>query len=242
MELQTQLEMEKHYQKTVLFWAGISGILVAVGYIIILICFTISGFPLPHDSTTWINYLDGKIELWSGIIWLSAVTDILYIIIAYGFLIFFEKKYKFWIVLASIFFVLFAILELAGTWSIYPTIIKLYEDYKLSNISEKRMLYLAAIEYGSAHFQTSMNGFYSIVLPSLATIIYNVVMFRSKDFSKTISMIGLIAGICNIVSVFGGLIYDPLKQLVMPGSFLSLFWFLGIGIKFIKASKNQLYN
>ena len=242
MEFKNPSEFESTYKKNVFLWAGVSAILIAIGYLIISTCFAISGFPLPDDSSTWINYLDGKIELWGVIIWLSAVTDILYIIIALGFLKFYETRYKFWVVLASIFFALFVVLELAGTWSIYPTIIELYRNYKLSNITEKQSLYLAAIEYGSAHFQTTINAFYAIVLPSLATVIYSLVMLKSKDFGKIISTIGLISGICNIVSVFGGLIFEPLKQLIMPGSFLSLFWFLGFGIKLIKESKKQFNN
>ena len=237
MELKNLSQIESNYKKNVFFWAGVSGILVAIGYLIISICFAISGFPLPNDSSAWINYLDGKIELWGVIIWLSAITDILYIIIALGFLKFYDKRYKFWVVLASILFALFVVLELSGTWSIYPTILELYRNYELSDTAEKQLLYLAAIEYGSTHFQTSMNAFYAIMLPSLATIIYSIIMLKSKDFHKIISVIGLISGICNIVSVIGGLIFEPLKQLIMPGSFLSLFWFFGFGIKLIKESK-----
>lgn len=233
----SQPESEKNYSRDILFWAGVSGILVAVGYFIISILFAISGFPLPADSTSWINYLNGKLGLWNVIIWLSIITDILYIIIAFGFLKFYEYKYKFWVVLAGIFFTLFVVLELAGTWSIYPTIIELYKNYSATDAAAKQAMYLGAIEYGSTHFQTTANAFYAIVLPSLAAIIYSFVMLKGREFGKIVPLIGLVSGICNIVSVFGGLLYEPLEKLVMPGSFLVLFWFLGVGIKFIRESK-----
>ena len=237
MESEKQTESGKKYSRDIFFSAGVSGILVAIGYFIISICFSISGFPLPADGESWIKYLDGKIELWTVIIWLSIITDILYIIIALGLLKFYENKYKFWVVLASIFLILFVVLELAGTWSLYPTIIELYKNYTISDSTAKQSLYLGAIEFASTQFQTSANSFYAIVLPSLAVIIYCLVMFISKHFGKLISIIGLISGICNIVSVLGGLVYEPLEKLIIPGSFLALFWFLGIGIKFFNESR-----
>jgi small-conductance mechanosensitive channel len=231
------MESETKYSRDILFWAGVSGILVAFGYFIISICFAISGFPLPSDGESWIKYLDGKIELWNIIIWLSIITDILYVIIAFGFIKFYENNYRFWVVLASIFFILFVVLELAGTWSLYPTIIELYKNYTVSDSPAKQSIYLGAIEYSSTHFQTTANAFYAIVLPSMAVIIYCLVMLIEKGFGKLIPVIGLISGTCNIVSVFGGLVYEPLEKLIMTGSFLSLFWFLGTGIKFIRESR-----
>ena len=232
------MESETKYSRDILFWAGISGIVVAAGYLIISVCFAISGFPLPTDGESWISYLDGKTELWTVIIWLSIITDILYIVIALGFIKLLENKYRFWVILASIFFILFVVLELAGTWSLYPTIIELYKNYTVSDSPARQSVYLGAIEYSSTHFQTTANAFYAIVIPSLATIIYSIIMLKGRDFGKLVPIIGMISGICNIVSVFGGLVYEFLEKLVLPGSFLSLFWFLGSGIKFLRESRS----
>lgn len=237
MKENNQLDSERAYSRDILFWAGVSGILVAIGYFIISILFAVSGFPLPTDSTSWINYLDGKLGLWNIIIWLSIITDILYIFVAFGFLKFYEKRYKFWMVLAGIFFILFVVLELAGTWSLYPTIIELYKNYSSTNSAAMQAMYLGGIEYASIHFQTVVNSFYTIIFPSFAVVVYSFVMLKSKEFGKFVPIVGLISGICGIISVFGGLVYEPLEKLIMPGSFLALFWFLGVGIKFIRQSK-----
>lgn len=228
---------DKYYTKDIFFWSGVSGIIIAVGYFFISIGIAVSGFPLPTDGLSWVLYLNGKVGLWQFIIWGSIITNILYIIFAFGFLKFFEDRHKFLVVLASIFFILFVILELAGTWSIYPTIIDLYKHYTASGSTELRSTYINAIEYASLHFQTTVNAFYTIVLPSLAAILYSLAMLKSKAFGKLLPVIGLISGICNTTSVFGGLFFEPLKKLVMLGSFLVLFWFAGIGIKFIKFAK-----
>lgn len=234
------MESETKYTRDILLGAGVSGIMVAIGYLIISICFAISGFPLPSDGEAWIRYLDGKIELWTVIIWLSIITDILYLIIAFGFINFFKTKNRFWVIIASILFALFVVLELSGTWSLYPTIIELYKNYTYSDSPASQSIYLGAIEYSSTHFQTTANSFYAIVLPSLGVIIYCLVMLNNNNFGKTIPIIGLFSGFCNIISVFGGLVYEPLKILIMPGSFLQLFWFLGFGIKLIQESRKIL--
>lgn len=233
-----ELELaEQNYKKDVLFWAGISGILIAIGYFAISILFAVSGFPLPTDGAAWIKYLDGKLVLWNFIIWLSVITNILYLVVSLGFIKYYEVKYKFWMILASIFFILFVILELAGTWSIYPTIIEIFNKYHETSAIDKQAMYLGSIDYASAHFQTLINSFYVIVLPSLAVIIISLVMWKEKNFGKTVPAVGIVSAVCNITSVFGALAYAPLAKLVMPGSFLILFWFLGFGMKFVKESK-----
>lgn len=237
-----QTDTEKRYARDLFFWAGVSGIAVAAGYLIISICFAISGFPLPADGASWISYLEGKTDLWAVIIWLSIITDILYILIALGIVKFYEDKYRFWVVAASVFFGLFVVLELAGTWSLYPTIIELYKNYTVADSSAGQAVYLGAIEYASTHFQTTANAFYAIVLPSLAVIIYCLVMLQGKGFGKLVPVIGLVSGICNILSVFGGLVYEPLERLIMLGSFLALFWFLGIGIGLLRESRGRIQN
>lgn len=231
-------KIKKKNTKDILLWSGVSGILIAIGYFFITIGFALSGFPLPTNGLSWIAYLNGKVNLWQFIIWASIITNILYLIIVFGFLEFFKNINKFLIVLASIFFVLFVILELAGTWSLYPAIIELYQKYIISNSTSQQTIYISAIEYASTHFQTTVNAFYTIVLPSLATILYSYVMLKSRAFGKLIPIIGLISGICNTISVFGGLYFDPLKKLIIFGSFLSLFWFMGTGLKFISKSNN----
>lgn len=229
--------IENRYVRDILFWGGISAIAIAIGYIIITTAFVISGFPLPTDSTTWISYLNGKIGLWNVIIWLSIITDILYIFVALALIESFSEEYKFAMIVAAVFFILFVVLELAGTWSIYPSIIVLYKKYLSTSSAADQSMYLSAIEYASTHFQTTVNSFYTIVLPCFSAFIYGVVMFKSGKYGKLLPIVGLVSAICNFVSVFGGLLYEPLKQLIMPGSFLSLFWFLGLGVKFIGESK-----
>ena len=225
------------FKRQLFLIAGYSGILIAIGYIFLPIAFAVSGFPLPTEASKWITYLTGKTNIWWGIIWLSIITNILYLPFAHGLYELFKKSHRVHVMISELLFALFVFLELSITWTNYPTIIELSQKYALSSSETQRLMILSAIEFASTSFQTPVTAFYTIVIPSLATILASYVMFKYKDFGKIIPFIGFISGICNIISVWGGYFFEPLEKLVMPGSFLALFWFMGIGIKFIKKSK-----
>ncbi len=227
------------FRKQLFLIAGCSGIVIAVGYAFLPIAFAISGFPLPSEASQWVTYLEGKTNIWWWIIWISIITNILYLPFAYGLYELLKKNYKALIMISGVLFALFVFLELSITWTNYPAIIELSQKYNLASSETQKLVILSAIEFASASFQTPVTAFYTIVIPSLATILASYVMFKNKAFGKTIPLIGFISGICNVISVWGGYFYEPLEKLVMPGSFLVLFWFAGIGVKFIKLSKDQ---
>ena len=72
------------FRARMLRWAGLSGIAIAIGYVAISIGFAVSGQPLPRNAAAWVSYLDGKEPIWWMIIWLSIITDILYLPVAFG--------------------------------------------------------------------------------------------------------------------------------------------------------------
>lgn len=227
------------YRKQLFTLTGYSGLTIAIVYAIIFVAFAISGFPLPKEASQWITYLEGKTLIWWWIIWLSIVTNLLYIPVAFGLYEYFKKKYKIQFISVGLLLTLFVFLELALTWSHYPTIIELTQQYKIATSETQKTIILSAIEYASTSFQTPITSFYTIILPSIGILLANVFILKCKSFGKVLPWIGLLTALCNIVSVMGGYMgIEALKSLVIPGSFLSLFWWGGIGIKFIKLSKS----
>lgn len=233
-----ETDRELSFKKQVFLIAGYSGIIIAIAYAFLPIAFAISGFPLPTDASKWVTYLEGKTNIWWCIIWLSILTNILYLPFAYGLYELLKKNYKALIMVVGLLFTLFVFLEFSITWTNYLTIIELAQKYNLASSDAQKQIILSAIEFASSSFQTPVTAFYTIVIPSLATILASFVMFKSRDFGKIIPLIGFISGTCNIISVWGGYFLEPLEKLVIPGSFLILFWFAGIGVKFIKLSKS----
>ncbi|MDP1725950.1 MAG: DUF4386 family protein [Bacteroidota bacterium] len=225
------------FNQRMFLWAGISGIAIAIGYVVITILFVLSGSPLPKDAFSWLTYLNGKSSLWWFIIWFSIITDILYILVAYGLYEFLKKSHKGIMLISLMLFILFVFLELAITWSKYPALLEIVSRYQATENNELRTIYLAAIETLSVEFQTPITAFYCIFIPSIAVILASYVMIKERVGSIAISVIGLISGTCNAISALGRYIFEPLESIVVLGSFLSLFWFLGIGVTLIKKRK-----
>lgn len=236
MEIQTESTFKKQWFRI----AGYSGIVISIAYVFNTIVYTISGFPLPESATDWVVYLEGKTTLWWCIIWLSIITNILYLPFAYGLYECLKKTHKTLMMIAGGLFTLFVFLELAITWTNYPTIIGLFHKYLLAGTGVEKERILSAIEYASASFQTPATGFYFIVIPALAAIIVSLALLKSKVVGKMLPWIGIISGVCNIISVWGGIIVPSLEVLVVPGSFLILFWFGGIGMHLITFSKKVI--
>lgn len=225
------------FDRRMFLWAGISGIAIAIGYIVITILFVLSGSPLPKDASSWIIYLDGKSSLWWFIIWLSIITDILYLPVTYGLYKLLNKSHKGLMLISSVLFILFVFLELAITWSKYPALLEIAGRYHGTENDELRSIYMASIETLSIEFQTPVTTFYCIFIPSIAVILSSYIMLQEKVGSRVISFIGLISGTFNSISAIGRYFYEALENLVIPGSFLSLFWFLCVGITLIKQRK-----
>lgn len=229
------------FRKQLLLIAGYSGIIIAIVYAFISTAFAVSGFPLPIEASKWVTYLEGKTNIWWWIIWLSIITNILYLPFTFGLYEIFKKSYKILLMIVGLLFALFVFLELALTWTHYPTIIEMTQRYNIASSETQKLMILSAIEYASASFQTPITAFYTIVIPSLAVILASYVMQKSKEFGKVIPWIGLISGASNILSVLGEYFgVKPLEVLIMPGSFISLFWWGGIGLKLIKLSKKVI--
>ena len=222
------------FHARMLRWAGLSGIAIAIGYVAISIGFALSGQPLPRNAAAWVSYLDGKEPIWWMIIWLSIITDILYLPVALGLHDAMKGSMRGAMLVSAALFSLFVLLELSITWSKYPALLELVRRHRDAVDTDARQALLAAIEAVSTEFQTPVTAFYMILIPSLAVIIASVAMLRTRAFGRVTAIIGMVSGLCNAISSLGRYLYEPLEKLVLPGSFLALFWFLGVGIRLIR--------
>jgi len=217
--------------------AGFSGIAIAIGYVFITALYAISGAPLPKGAEAWIDYMNGKSVLWWGIIWLSIITDILYLPVAAALYSLLKDVHKGLILVSGALFTLFVLLEMGITWTNYPVIIEAVNQYSLATTETQRLVYLSVIEYSSRVFETPVTAFYAIFVPSIAVILASLVMLKSGRFGKMAAYVGLLSGTLNAFSVIGGLFSSTLGLLVMPGSVLSLVWFLLAGLRFLKSAR-----
>jgi succinate dehydrogenase/fumarate reductase cytochrome b subunit len=228
---------ENQFSRWLYRLAGCSGIAIAVGYVFITAGFVISGIPLPKGAEAWVAYMAGKSNIWWGIIWLSIITDILYLPVAAGLYRLLKNVHRGMLVTAGALYALFVVLELSNTYTNFPAIIELVSRYGLATTEAQRALYLSAIEYASTAFQTPVAPFYTIFVPSIAVILFSIVMLKSAKFSRIAAYIGISSGAINAFSVIGGLFSGSLGQLVVVGSVLALFWKFAVGVKFLKFAR-----
>lgn len=227
------------YEKQAIRLAGYSACLIALGYVGISISFVMAGTDFPNHAEGWITYLSGNSKIWWFIIWLSIITDVMYLTVALGFYEHFKKTNNLIAILIGISFSLFTFLELATTWTKYPSLLNLVGQYNNTSNQELRSHLLSAIEATSSSIHSIVIGFYTIIIPSIGVILASYHSLRRKTLGQLTNVLGLLAGSCNIIAVLGGLIYEPIGKLVIAGSFLSLFWFGGVGLKFLQMSKHK---
>ena len=221
----------------VFFLSGMSGILIAAGYIVITALFVLSGPSLPKDAASWIQYLDGKFFLWWWIIWLSIITDILYLPFSLGLFQLLKENNRGLALASMLLFAMFVLLELSLTWSKFPAVLDLVQRTLAAESAEVRLMLTAAIEAVTTEFNTPVAVFYTIFIPSTATVIISVVMLMKSIGPRAVSIVGALSGTCNIVSSAGRWFAPSLEQLVVAGSFLSLFWFFGVGVYLLQRQK-----
>ena len=209
---------------------------VGIGYIFIMIFYGFAGGKTPDGGEASLKYLTGKTTFWWAIIWLSILTDILYLPVAFSLKKLFKSFNKVAVLLATTLFGLFVVLELVITWSNYSVLMTLSGSYNATTTEAQKTLYITIAEYISRHLTSPVLAFYAIFIPSLGVLIFSLVMLKA-NFGKITSYAGILSGIIGMVSVVGGLFNETLSSLIIPGSILALVWFLLVGTKLLILSK-----
>ena len=115
---------EKQYYR----WGGIAALLLAIGYVAIIPLFAWAGAP-PVTGEAWFRYLPGKTTAWWVIIWLSVVTDLLYLPVAWALWIALRKAGTKLMLAAVVCLHLFVVLDLAVTWTHHASLLALFQNY-----------------------------------------------------------------------------------------------------------------
>ncbi len=99
-----------------------SALLLGAAYIIIIPVYAHAGAP-PNGGEAWLNYLVGKTTVWWAILGLSVLTDLLFVPVALSLYLALRAVNRDAMLLAAAFVGLFVVLDLAGTWSRYASLI-----------------------------------------------------------------------------------------------------------------------
>lgn len=211
---------------------GIAALAVTVGYLAIIPLFASVGAP-PITGEAWFRYLPGKTARWWVIIWLSVVTDLLYVPVALALWTAFRNVARIRMVAAVVCLYLFVVLDLAVTWMHHASLLTLFQRYDSAADERHRAAYLAAAEYASSIYGTPLLTFYIIVIPSAGVLLASIAMLKVR-FGKASAWTGIATG------VFGLLSLTEFFPLVMANALGATLWFFLVGTRLLRNGSNDV--
>ena len=211
--------------------AGLRRCLLAIGYVAIIPLFAWVGIP-PTTGEAWFRYLPGKTTVWWVIVWLSVVTDLLYLPVAWALWIALRKAGTNLMLAATVCLHLFVVLDLAVTWTHHASLLALFQNYSHAADEAHRAAYMAAAEYASSiyAYPTPLLNFYIIAIPSMGVLLASITMIKA-DFGKTSAWTGVITGAVGLLSLTG---FFPL---VMANALGAVLWFFLVGVRLLRLSR-----
>ncbi|HET9914846.1 MAG TPA: hypothetical protein VFQ13_23350, partial [Anaerolineales bacterium] len=164
---------------------------------------------------------------------LMVFTDLLYVPFFLALYHALKGFNKYLILLAFACGGLFVVLDLAITWTAFPSLIILSGNYAAATSDAQRSLIVAAAGYPSAIVDSPLSGIYANLFPGLGELLASLVM-RKGIFSKTLVYTGVIAGVSGILAGIGPIFIDDLETFQYINASLAMIWFFFVGLKFYK--------
>lgn len=211
-------------------WGGIAALLLAIGYVAIIPLFAWAGAP-PATGEAWFRYLPGKTTAWWAILWLSVVTDLLYLPVAWVLWFALRKAGRNLMLAGTVCLHLFVFLDLAVTWTHHASLLALFQSYSGAADDAHRAAYLAAAEYASAMPATPVQIFYAIVIPSVGVLLVSIAMLKGR-FGQASAWTGVITGGFGMLSLTG---FYPL---VMANALAATLWFFLVGTRLLQLGRD----
>src|SRR5262245_32236905 len=215
---------------------GNAGVLLGLAYLAITGLYTVAGaVPNVGQGASYLTYLAGKEGMWWGITGLSVVTDLLFLPLAVALYLALRPANEVLALLGSALLVLFAVLDLAVTWSSYAALIQLSGDFGELVDPAEQAATIAAANYPAAVLDSSLFAFYVIGVPALGIGALGLVMARS-GVSAAGGYLGILTALLGIAAVFGPIFVDALTALAIPTAVLTTVWTLIVGYRLIRMS------
>lgn len=213
---------------------GLSGIAIGIGYIAVVALYVPMGAS-PAGAQAKLEYIAANTHSWWAILWLSVVTDLLFLPLAASLYTALEQYNKYAMLLAAACLTLFVVLDLALTWPNYAALITLSGAHAQAAESQKAAL-LAVADYPARIVESTLLFFYNSLIPSAGILAAGLVM-RQGPFGKPTAYLGILTGILGIVSVLGPIFLSALSATIILTSVLTTVWVLMAGIRLLTLSR-----
>ena len=224
---------EAHPDRRALFRAaGVCAVVLAVLYVVITALYVTAGL-VPADPEARLTYLAANEPAWWAIVWLSVLTDLLYVPVAAALYLALAPVNRNAMQVGAAFLVLFVILDLAITWPNYAVLVSLGGQYAAASADAQRTVLVAMAVYPTAILDSSLLGSYIILVPGLGALVIGFVMLRST-FGRLAGWLGVVTGVAGVVAVLGPLISEPLGTIAILAAVLTLSWFFVVGLGLLR--------
>jgi len=213
---------------------GLSGIVLGVGYLLtipVTILYA-GGFP-PLGAEARLAFFAEHAAGWWVATALMVFTDLLYVPFFLALYDALKVFNKYLVLLAFAFAGLFVLLDLAITWTAFPSLIILSGKYAAAASDAQRAIIVAAAGYPSAIIDSPLSGIYAILFPGVGELLASLVI-RKGIFSKTLAYMGMIAGVCGILAGIGPIFISELETAQYINASLAMIWFFFVGVKLYK--------
>jgi hypothetical protein len=187
--------------RSLLRLGGIAALLIAGGYLAIIPLYARVGAP-PTGGEPWLRYLAGKTTVWWAILYLSVLTDVLFVPVALALYAALARVSRTAMLVAVSLVGLFVVLDLAVTWTSIGSLITLADAFPAAGDDAQRAAYVAAASYPAAVMASKLEVVYAIVTLSSGILIIGLVMLKGL-FSRITALLGLITGVLGIAALSG---------------------------------------
>lgn len=214
-------------QKGSLRIGGLSAVALAIGYVVIVGLYVPVGAP-PRGIEPRLAYLSAHTTAWWAIIWLSIITDLLFVPFALALYRALKQLNREAMVFAAAFIGLFIVLDLAVTWTNYAALMAVATEYTNAADVFQKAAAIAAARYPAAVLDSSVLFVYNSLTLAVGIFITGAVMLRGV-FSKAAAYLALVTGTLGIISVLGSFFTHALGATIVVTSVLMTVWLFIVG-------------
>jgi hypothetical protein len=208
---------------------GISALALAVSYVVIIALYVPMGAP-PSGPEARLAYVAGNITAWWAILWLSVLTDLLFVPVALSLYAVLKEVNRHAMLFATVCVALFVVLDLAITWTNYAALIALSSKYTIAASEAERAAVITAAIYPSAVLESRVLFVYNTLVLAVGILVTGIVMVKGV-FSRSAAYLGLATGILGIISVIGSFFVSALSVTIILTSVLTTVWLWIVGYR-----------
>ncbi|HSL26038.1 MAG TPA: hypothetical protein VLA54_07110 [Acidimicrobiia bacterium] len=217
---------------------GISAVVLVVGYFVSFPIYFWVGDQPTSGVGAQLAYFADHASGWWAITFLMVFTDLLLVPILFAIYLALKHINKGLMLVALSFTAfLFVILDLAVTWTAYPSLITAGVNYGAATTATQRAAAVAAAAYPSTLVESPIPATYAILIPSLGILFAGLVM-RKGVFSRATSHLALATGLTGILFM-GSVFIDGLAVLRYVNALLAMFFYLLAGLRLRRLGRSR---